>query len=109
MKACMAFLCILLVAGCAYGKAVADNPSFMMVGGISAAAEMCLAAADGLMFSFLVLACCFPLTWLEEVSAPKGQLSLWSPVLLQLLPGMGASCGKPTAPRYVLPSMGNNK
>jgi len=47
MRACVPSLCILLVAGVAFGERVADNPAFMMVGGISAAAEMCLAAATG--------------------------------------------------------------
>lgn len=41
-----AWTCVLLSV-CAYGKAVADNPAFMMVSGISGAAEMCLAAASG--------------------------------------------------------------
>ena len=47
MRACVPSLCILLVAGVAFGETGADNPAFMMVGGISAAAEMCLAAATG--------------------------------------------------------------
>jgi len=47
MRARVCSLCILLVAGGAHGKAGADNPAFMMVGGISGPAEMCLAAANG--------------------------------------------------------------
>ena len=51
-----------LVAGSAYSKTVTDNPAFMMVGGISAAAEMCLAAGNGdiesFMFSWAWLAAC---------------------------------------------------
>jgi hypothetical protein len=41
-------MCVLLSVCGAYGnKAVADNPAFMVVSGISGAAEMCLAAANG--------------------------------------------------------------
>jgi len=47
MRSRLCSLCILLVAGGAHGKAGADNPAFMMVGGISGPAEMCLAAANG--------------------------------------------------------------
>jgi hypothetical protein len=47
MRTCASSLCILLVAGGALGRTVADNPAFMIVGGISAASEMCLAVASG--------------------------------------------------------------
>lgn len=44
---CSISICVLLSAWSAHGKTVADNPAFMMVSGISGAAEMCLAAANG--------------------------------------------------------------
>ncbi len=38
---------VLLCAGVTNAKTVAENPSFMMVSGITATEEMCLAVADG--------------------------------------------------------------
>jgi len=47
MRAWTCSVCVLLSVCGAYSKTVADNPAFMIVGGISGVAEMCLAAANG--------------------------------------------------------------
>ena len=47
MTACSACVFLLLFVCAAHAKATADNPTFMMVSGISASEEMCLTAANG--------------------------------------------------------------
>ena len=47
MNACKACVFFSLWVCVANAKAAADNPTFMMVSGISASEEMCLTAANG--------------------------------------------------------------
>ena len=52
---CPFALFVLIGVSSAYGKAAADNPAFMMVSGISGAAEMCLAVASGVCVGVFAL------------------------------------------------------
>lgn len=97
MKAVNIYLFFLFWAGVAHAGSKADNPSFMMVSGISAADEMCLTAADGTrgqIYDCLLKLLCR--VRVQEASALMVQQWFWSLALLLSQRGMAGNFGSST-------------
>lgn len=98
MKAVNIYLFFLFWAGVAHAGSKADNPSFMMVSGISAADEMCLTAADGTrgqIYDCLLKLLCR--VRVQEASALMVQQWFWSLALLLSQRGMAGNFGSSTS------------